>query len=210
MISELQIGQIVEIPYGNKLENGIIAEMHTECPIDEASEAYMRIKPMSRIITDKILLAPYQIDMITRIASRYMIPIHRVLAIFLTRPILSRLERKDYEQIEAKNDLFRHPEQSEGSRNIDSSFVRITEQIDAHSHGRIHIVQDNIVTPELVDTYTHDRPTVVILPDDYAMLPYRKYYGDRDDVLFVSGDMTDFRRAQAWIDIANGKYSIIY
>ena len=41
-------------------------------------------------------------------------------------------------------------------------------------------------------------------------MPYRAYYQDRLDVLFVSGDMTDVRRAQAWIDIANGKYPIIY
>ena len=131
VISGLQIGQIVEIPYGNKLENGIVAEIYTECPIDQASEAYMRIKAMNRIVTDKILLAPYQIDMITQISARYMIPIHRVLAIFLTRPILSRLERKDYEQIEEKEIVT----QKKGL-------------------GLIHIVQDTIVTPTLVDTYT--------------------------------------------------------
>jgi primosomal protein N' len=101
-MGELRVGQIVEVPYGNKVENGIIAQIHAECPIDQASEAYARIRPISRVVTDKILLAPYQIDMITRIASRYMIPIHRVLAIFLTRPILSRLEKKDYMQIEEK------------------------------------------------------------------------------------------------------------
>lgn len=187
VISGLQIGQIVEIPYGNKLENGIVAEIYTECPIDETSEAYMRIKAMNRIVTDKILLAPYQIDMITQISARYMIPIHRVLAIFLTRPILSRLERKDYEQIEEKEIVT----QKKGL-------------------GLIHIVQDTIVTPTLVDTYTKSWPTVVILPDDYAMMPYRAYYQDRADVLFVSSDMTDVRRAQAWIDIVNGKFSIIY
>ena len=186
-ISELQIGQIVEIPYGNKVEHGIVAEIYTECPIDEMSEAYMRIKAMNRIVTDKIFLAPYQIDMITRISARFMIPIHRVLAILLTRPILTRLERKNYEQIENKETI-----------------------VQKKWHGHIHIVQDNIVTPALVDTYTQSWPTVVILPDDYAMMPYREYYGDRADVLFVSGDMTDIRRAQAWIDIANGKYSIIY
>ncbi len=75
-----------------------------ECPIDECSEAYTRMRSMGRIMTDKTILASYQIDMIIMIASRYMIPIHRVLAIFLTRPILSRLEKKNYEQIE-ENDL---------------------------------------------------------------------------------------------------------
>lgn len=186
-MSDLRIGQIIEIPYGNNLEHGIIAQIHTVCPIDETSESYARIKPISRVITNKILLAPYQIDMIVAIATRYMIPIHRVLAVFLTRPILSRLERKNYEQIEEE--------------------IKAIPKI---WHGQIHIVQDSIVTPELVETYTQGWPTVVILPDDYAMMPYREYYRDRDDILFVSNDMTDTRRAQAWIDINNGRFSIIY
>ena len=186
-MTDLRVGQIAEIPYGNHLENGIVAEIYDVCPIDETSEAYMRIKPMSRIITEKILLAPYQINMIIAIASRYMIAIHRVLAIFLTRPILSRLERKDYEQLD------------------------ITEiTVEKKGLGLIHIVQDSIVTPALIDTYIQVWPTVVILPDDYAMMSYRESYSGRDDILFVSGDMTDTRRAQAWIDIANGQFRIIY
>ncbi len=187
LVTDLEIGQIVEIPYGKQLENGIVAEIHDECPIDETSEAYMRIKPMSRIMTKKTLLAPYQIKMIVAIASKYMIAIHRVLAIFLTRPILSRLERKNYEQLEKQE---------------------IT--IPKKWTGCIHIVKDSIVTPALVDTYTQAWPIIVILPDDYAMMPYRESYRDREDVLFVSGDMTDIRRAQAWIDIANGKFRVIY
>ena len=190
-MGELRIWQIVEIPYGNKLENGIVTEIHIECPIDQASEAYMRIKAINRIITEKTLLAPYQIEMIIAIAKRYMLPVHRVLAIFLSRPILTRLERKEYEQLE--------------NPTPQSTNLPIYQ-----STNHIHIVQDNIVTPSLVATYTQSWPTVVILPDDYAMLPYRAYYQDRDDVLFVSSDMTDIRRAQAWIDIANGRFQIIY
>ncbi len=185
--SDLRIGQIVEIPYGNKRENGIIAEIYAECPIDELSEAYARIKPMISIVTDKILLTPYQINMIVAIATRYMIAIHRVLAIFLTRPLLSRLERKNYEQLVNTEAIV----QEERSR-------------------QTHIVQDTIVTPELVETYTQEWPTIVILPDDYAMIPYKEYCKDREDILFVSGDMTDVRKAQAWIDIVNGKFRVIY
>jgi hypothetical protein len=65
------------------------------------------------------------------------------------------------------------------------------------------------VTPELVESMISDR-TVVILPDGYAMMPYRLRYADRDDILFVHEDMTDIRRAQAWIDISNGLFPIIY
>ncbi len=66
------------------------------------------------------------------------------------------------------------------------------------------------MTPILIDTYTQGQPTVVIVPDDYAMMPYRQHNKDREDILFVSSDMTDVRKAQAWIDITNKKFSIIY
>ncbi len=95
----------MEISYGNNLENGIVTGIYRECPIDTKSESFARIKPIHRVITDKKILAAYQIDMICEISARYMIPIHRVLAIFLTRPILSRLEKKNYKQIEYNENI---------------------------------------------------------------------------------------------------------
>lgn len=134
-MDDLQIGQIVEIPYGKSTEDGIVAAIHIDSPIDTNSESYARIKPIHHIVTDSVLLAQYQITMIIEIAKRYMIPIHRVLAIFLTRPILARLERKNYAQIV--------PDTS-----------RPTPQKTQKPTHSIQIVQDYIVTPILVETYT--------------------------------------------------------
>lgn len=184
----VQVGSVVEIPYGKNMENGIVAWIYGESPIDIHSEAFWRIKSIERIITHKILLAPYQIDMICALSVKYMIPIHRVLAIFLTRPILSRLERKNYEQL------------------TDICPMQRNEKI---TQGKIHIIQDGIVTPEIVENYI-EWPTVIILPDDFALIPYRKHYANSNDILFVTSDMTDTKKAQAWIDIANGVFSIIY
>jgi hypothetical protein len=66
------------------------------------------------------------------------------------------------------------------------------------------------VTPAIVERYIGSWPTLIILPDEYAMIPYQQYHENQGDILFVSGDMTDIRRAQAWIDIANGKFSTVY
>ena len=132
---DLQLGQIVEIPYGKSTENGIVAAIHINSPIDTNSESYARIKPIHRIVTDSVLLSQYQITMIIEIAKRYMIPIHRVLAIFLTRPILARLERKNYAQI------------------VPTTTRSITTKTQK-SNNSIHIVQDSIVTPSLVEIYT--------------------------------------------------------
>ncbi len=183
----IQVGCIVEIPYGKNQEYGIVATIYKECPIDMGSESYLRIKSIEKVITNKVLLAPYQIGMICKISSRYMIPIHRVAAIFLSKPIRSRLEKKDYIQL---TEIKKIPKEKE----------RIWE---------IHIIQDDIITPEIVDIYIQ-RPTVIIVPDDYAMIPYREFYRERGDILFVSNEMTETRKAQSWIDIANGIFPIIY
>jgi hypothetical protein len=135
------------------------------------------------------LLAPYQITMIITLTKRYMLPIHRVLAIWLTRPIISRLEKKQYSQL---GEI--------------STLKYSNTQTPQHS---LILLQDGIVTPVLVESQISDR-TVIILPDGYAMMPYRMRYTDRDDILFVHEDMTDVRRAQAWIDISNGLFPIIY
>ncbi len=191
------IGSIVEIPYGKNMENGIIAWIYRESPIDISSEAFARIKDINGIVTNRILLSPYQIDMICAISVKYMIPIHRVLAIFLTRPVVSRLEKKHYEQLI-------HIDSIE-----DDTLKKLQDENDEKIWWKIHIVQDNIVTPDLVENYIN-WPTIIILPDDFAIMPYQKYYTNREDILFVTTDMTDTKRAQAWIDITNGVFSIIY
>lgn len=185
--NQLQVGQLVEIPFGKNTENGIIAHIYETSPIDTLSEAFNRIKPIIKIVTTKTLLDPYQIQMITHISKQYMIPIHRVLAIFLTRPILSRLEKKNYEQIEEKNN------QEE---------VEIGKKI-------ISLLQDDIVRPQYLEKYLKWEPTVVILPDDFSIIPYREYFSKNKNFLFVTNDMTDTRRAQAWIDISNGIFPTI-
>jgi primosomal protein N' len=95
---------VVTIPYGSRIEHGLIAELHEVSPIDTESEAYARIKSVISVVTMKPLLAPYQITMILSLAQRYMLPIHRVLQIWLTRPVLSRLEKKQYSQIDKTSD----------------------------------------------------------------------------------------------------------
>ncbi len=185
-VEQLVIGSLVEIPYGSHLENGIVAGIYNESPIDRDSEAHRRIKTITRIITPKRVLSPSQIESIIILSMRYMIPIHRVLWMFLTRPILTRLEKKNYEQLQ------------------DAPMLYWDVWL-----GKLHITRNSIVTAGLVDTYI-DWPTVVILPDDFSMMPYRSHYHDRDDILFVSNGMTDVRRAQAWIDISSGVFSIIF
>jgi primosomal protein N' len=189
--SMVWIGSIVEIPYGKNLEFWIISDTYVDSPIDTQSEAFERIKTIHRIVTEKQLLDIYQIQLILKIAKKYMIPIHRILGIFLPRPVLSRLEKKNYEQ------LIVIPEKP-----------GVSQKQEAPNNG-LHIVSDSIVTPDLVERYIN-WSTVIILPDDFAMIPYEKVFWDDKNILFLKNDMTDTKKAQAWIDIRNWVFPIIY
>ena len=116
-----------------------------------------------------------------------MIPIHRVLGMFLSKPIWNRLEKKEFKALE-----------------------QYTENETKHvPDGEIHIFQENIVKPEDITPFLEDK-TIIIVPDDFALIPYEKQFSDQANIFFYKNDLTDTRKAQAWIDIYNGKYSIIY
>ncbi len=189
--SLVQVGSVVEIPYGKNIEFWIISDIYEDSPIDTQSESFERIKTIHRIVTEKQLLDIYQIQLILKITKKYMIPIHRILGIFLPRPVLSRLEKKNYEQ------LMDIPKKLGASQKQEAP------------HHSLHIVSDSIVTPDLVEQYI-SWPTVVILPDDFAMIPYEKAFWDDKNILFLKNDMTDTKKAQAWIDIRNWVFPIIY
>jgi primosomal protein N' len=178
----LRIGSLVEIPYGKNIETGIVAGIFDNFEIDFAKD----IKPIGGIVTEKAILAPYQFEMIEAISRRYMIPIHRVLQIFLPRPVLTRLEKKNFETL---------------VENAPKNQQRIID-------NQLHILQEGIVTPDVVIAYLKPK-TAIIFADDFAMMPYREAWQSREDIYFIDNDMTDTRRAQSWIDISNGKYEII-
>ena len=68
---DLQIGQIVEIPYGKSTENGIVAAIHIDSPIDTSSESYARIKPIHRPAATRL---PSKISRIRKTATTIKAP----------------------------------------------------------------------------------------------------------------------------------------
>ena len=122
---EIVPGCIVEIPVRNALEYGIVVGFRQAAPEN------MEIRDISRIITSKEVLAPYQIALILEISARYLIPIHRVLGFFLPKPVIKRLEKKNYEQISTR-EILSHP---------------------APPSNYITILKDSIATGEILQSY---------------------------------------------------------
>lgn len=116
-----------------------------------------------------------------------MIPIHRVLGFVLTRNILRRLEKKEFAQ----------------------ALEPVDQYTSEHTPIRdITLFMDTLITPEILSGYIQPY-TVIVCPDDMTVEYYRRSFPE-SEYFFFSSDMTDVRRAQAWIDIKNKKYKIIF
>lgn len=178
----LPVWSLVEIPYGTSEQIGIVAGFFWDIDVWDNT----KIKNINATISSKPLLASYQFAMIESISRRYMIPIHRILQIFLSRPVYNRLHKKDFEQI------LEHQESRQSVPTI----------------RELHILQHGVVMPENLESYLQDG-TVVIFPDDLVMMPYKTYFHDRDDIHYIENDATPTKRSQWWIDVKNKKYPII-
>ena len=181
---DIPLGSIADIPLGKSRENGLIVWSS-----DENIWDIQDVKTIHGMITSRTVIAPYQIDMIVFLARRYMIPIHRVLGFFLTRPIIQRLEKYWYDTLIE-----------------DASYQ--SEPSTPFWKNELVFFGETIITAEILKKYLQEK-TVIICPDDFSLENYRKDF-ENENTFFFSNDLTDTRKAKAWIDIRNGKYTQIF
>lgn len=192
-VLEAKIGQLVEIPYGKKMILGIIAELHSENHTDENIE----LKKIEKIISKTPILSPYQITMILRISAKYLITLHRILQIFLSSPLLARLEKYYF----SENKNLEIPEKNE---NISKNF-------------EIFLTKNDIISPEKILPFLEEKifqkKIALIFPDDILLENFKNFFEKNkkisEKIFYIFSDATDTRRSQSWIDAFSGKYEIL-
>lgn len=177
--SQLSVGSLVEIPVGSNIEYGIVADINA--PIPEGKE----IKSIVQVICSAPILDTYQVQVISRVAKYYMLPIHRVLGFFLPRPVLRRLEKSNF-----------------------SDLKNIPENKSQRQESCISFFQNTTITPEVLKPYLSPG-TIVICPDDIALSVFEKAFQE-DRHFFLPNEATDARRSKAWRDIRNMEYAIVF
>jgi hypothetical protein len=147
------------------------------------------IKGISAIIDTKSILAPYQLRTIERLAMKYILPIHKALAIFLNEPTLRRLQKYNFplEKLE-----------------------KIEENI---LKNEIFISKNEIISPQLLVPFLK-KNLVIIVPDDILLTRFENFFQKNPGIFgekigWYPSEMTDTKRAQAFIDIYNKKSEII-
>jgi primosomal protein N' len=121
-------GCIVEIPVRSGTEYGIVVGFRKYAPEG------MELKNIICIVTDKEILASYQIALILEISRKYLIPIHRVLGFFLSKAVIKRLEKKRFEQILQKYS---------SSRTLQNT-------------NNLTILKESVITGDILRNYTEE------------------------------------------------------
>lgn len=205
--SEIFPGQLVEIPYGKKNILWVVAEI-SEQNFEKNNENFgvavvgkfanfrgenpdeiFDIKSIFTIIDPKPILAPYQLRTIERLAMKYILPIHKALAIFVNEPTLRRLQKYNF-PLEPSDKV---------QKNI--------------SKNEIFISKNEIISPQLLVPFLK-KNLVIIVPDDILLARFENFFQKNPGILsekigWYPSEMTDTKRAQAFIDIYNKKSEII-
>jgi primosomal protein N' len=179
---DIPIGSIAMIPLGKWQELWLIVWIS-----EENLEMREDIRTILQVITKRTVIAPYQIDMILFLSRRYMLPIHRVLGFFLTQPTLKRLEKYGYDIL---------------------SETTQASQLSSLWKKELIFFSETTITSDILRPYLWEK-TIIICPDDFSLENYRKDF-ENEHTFFFSTDLTDTRKAKAWIDIRNGKYTQIF
>lgn len=148
-------------------------------PLEETDTS---VRPIESLLSPVSILAPYQLQTLERIAKKYFLPIHRVASFFLPIPTRKRLKKQSYS-------IHPHAPQT------------------PHLPSGIHIIQDDIVRTSHINALTQEK-TVIIVPDDILLHQMHSAYTDKD-TLVLYHESSGVKKAQAWIDIVNGKYQRI-
>lgn len=189
-VSDIAIWQLVKIPYGKKTIFGIVANIfEDEKFLQKFSEHNeLKIKEIEEIVSIKPIFAEYQINMMIRLSKKYIITLHKILSIFLFSSLFNRLQKYDFPLLLQNN-----------------------KRKNEIKH-EIFLTKNDIIIPEKIFPFFKDG-IVIILPDDIMLKNFANFLETqekwRESIFFLPHEITDTRRAQAWIDIFNKKYPII-
>lgn len=90
LISNIQPGCLVEVPFRNALDYAIVTKVNT---FYEETE---NLRSIVRVVTSIPFLSPYQIQTIFDCSSYYFVHAHHILSLFLSKSLVRYLEKKNF------------------------------------------------------------------------------------------------------------------
>jgi len=200
--NELEIGQVVLVPFGKKLETGMIWNKNVEKPKHE-------IKEITKII-DKIILTNTTIEFIKWIANYTLAPFGSVLKLFLINnyivdfdlsklsndklnPLLIKLNE---EQEKAKSEIIH-------SINISNKPI-LLEGVTGSGKTEVYF--------EIIEKFLNEKKQILIMVPEISLTPqletrFKKRFGI--DVLLWHSKISKKNRQKIWHQCFNGDNIIV-
>ena len=180
--NQINIWSIVEVPFKNMVTLAIVSKMNSE--IDEEVE----LKSIVSVICSMPILSKYQIDTIYELSSRYLIHIHKVLALFLPKFIYTFLEKKSFV------DLLNIPQKT---------FKEKWEK-------RLLFCSKNDNFSEILNLLKENKNTALIFPDDFMLDDFIELYPYLiEKSIIYKNKFSYIKKYRAFIDTYNKTKNII-
>lgn len=171
-------GQLVDIPFREEIMHGVVASV-----LEWPGEIPEEIRSIASIVFPTPVLSLAQIQTILETAKSSAIHIHKVVALFLTKPVLHRILKYG---VHAPEFTLEHPPVSK---------------------PKLHFVRDGAKLAEYCAQFESKR-TVFIVPSDWYVSRIQTVIAGENIGIF-SNDLTETKRAQLWLDIRSGKYETL-
>jgi primosomal protein N' len=180
--SKIKRGVIVEIPLRKDVVPGIVIGF------DNPEVSAFEIRPIESLVSSAPILAPYQIDLILFLASRYYIPAHQVLHLFLLKDYYKRLSRDFFTSL------------SPAKKQPKASTVFLKPRL-THCRDRNHL------SDLLAQIFKKKESCAIIVPDDFMLEDVRSEFSDQKGLFFVPSLLSPKKRYQAWLSIKNSEHT---
>ena len=208
--NELQIGNIVEIPYGNTIEIALILNINTQLwDIDES-----KIKSLISIKNSNIFLTEFQKKLLPWLADFYITPIHNVTNLFLPRNLLDKIKKDKIFNFETKNkynyifqqDIIFSASQISAYNNIIKSDINKVLLYGITWSGKTEIYI-KLIQKQLES----NKQSLLLIPEiilsNQLSTKIKKSFWD--DVIIINSTVSAAKKTEYWMDIYTWKAKII-
>ena len=178
-LRSIEIGQLVEMPFRDEITYGVVSAV-----VDFSGVIPDEIRAIVQIVFLTPILNPAQIQTICEIAKESVLHLHKVLALFLPKPVLIRMLKYGI----GTSAEVPMPEPS-----------KILKQKPV-----LHFLKN----PEMLASYSQSLDTgktVYIVPSDWYLSRLQMLFPTNTTGV-LPGGMTDTKRAQLWLDVRVMKY----
>jgi primosomal protein N' (replication factor Y) len=192
--SQIQIGQIVEIPFRNQNVRGVVLNL------PEKTESSYELKPLNKIIDSAPLLSNWQLELIKFMSAYYFVSMAMVLKMVM--PEIPKRQSSKFKDMRIEfvsnnandfdvSDIFRSP------KPLLLAYSSFSDKISVYSH----VIKYNI---------EQNKQTVIIVPELKDLEEIYKHLGSyKDNISILLNDLSKSKLWQEWQKIKSGQAKVI-